>query len=108
MAPGRGSPKEPVDVSRLQGQAADLPVVFILIRHRRAALPEPSRRRSHQHLLASLWAPEPVGDHQEDAVWRMGVVPAERDTPPQNTTERKARGPFIPWLKPRGCLAHVL
>jgi hypothetical protein len=62
--------------------------------------------RPDEHLAASLGTPDDVVYDEVDTVLLVFVVHV--DTIPQNNTVCKARGPFIPWLKPRGFLAFVL
>jgi hypothetical protein len=94
--------QEQVDMIRLNRQPDDRPVM--VSRHLSNDLLQPDTDWSHRHLTAPLGTPVEVVHHQVDTV--LFVLVAHADSIVHHNTACKASGPVIPWLQPRGFLAH--
>lgn len=87
----------------LDCQLDDLPIVFV--RYLMDALLQTVMHRPYHHLSAPLGTPDDVV-HEVEAVLLMLLVQVGIIL--VFNTERQPEGPFTPWFKPRGFLAHCL
>ena len=93
---------EQMDMIGLNRQLNHRPVVFC--RYLPDNLFQTIAHEANQHLAPPLGTPDDVVHNQVYAVLLMLIVHV--DIIQYGNIVCKARGPFIPWLKPRGFLAH--
>jgi hypothetical protein len=93
-----------MDMVGLDGQPDDLPVVFI--RYLLIDLLQTSMRWPDKHLAALLRTPDDVPHDKVDTLLLVLVFQAAIVSFFNNVC--MSERPFIPWLKPRGFLAHCL